>query len=96
MMISGSRERDKMPRRQSERQSDIGDVSKKIMQGLSHVHKTGGIKLDLIAIGAVLLILLLGGLVFFNSLISTLTMVIWLLVSLGLIAIGVILYAKGK
>ncbi len=66
------------------RQSDAGDISKKFMQGLGYVHKIGGVGLDLLAIGGVMLLFLL----FLRSALDGISFGIVLVIDIVMMAVG--------
>ncbi len=79
-------------KRRYQRESDAGDVAKKVMQGLGSIHKIGGVGLDLIAIGFVILLFSL----IFQSTLSGLAFGIFLIISIGLIVVGALILLKEK
>ena len=74
------------------KESDAGDVAKKFMEGLAYIHKTGGVGLDLIAIGGVILFFLF----LIRSTFDTISFAIGIIISIFLIIIGTFILIKEK
>ncbi len=83
---------DRRKRTSYQKQSDAGDIAKKFMQGLAYIHKIGGVGLDLIAIGGVILFFLF----LIRSTFDFITFIIGIFISLFLIIIGAIILLKEK
>lgn len=76
------------------KESDAGDVAKKIMHGINETYKVGGVGLVIIAIGAVCFLFL----ILLHSVLDNLLSIIILLISIVLMGAGVwiLLKEEGK
>ena len=75
-----------------QKESDAGDIAKKIMQGIQSVYKEGGVGLVLIALGGVAFLFL----ILMRSILDVVTFIISIIVLIGLIGTGVWILLKEK